>query len=464
MDKSFLELLLSQKALPSPIKCFNTPAITIIAQTICAFLNDRGGWIIVGLDDSCNPIEFNINDVCDQLQYEVSNNISPLPLVYIQQEQFKNKHVILITVLKGSMAPYSFKGKYYVMVGDEVMLPSLDQISSLLRNSFSIKSNWESLANLISNPENLNRTQMDEVYKYGLSCNRLSKSSDGLYSLLSDLKLVDFYEVKNGALCLFGDELDMCLPQCRVRIQYMSDGKTSEKYDNTLLLKGNIFALITDILKYFTNTLPQQSFFTKNQFQRIDDYLYPMDVLREAISNALIHRDYTDPLSEISIFLYSDKIEIKNPGLLPDDLVKGKNRIVPHGSILRNPLMAEIFYIAGYMEKTGRGMDLISKRMRELGKKLPEWTCSNHYTTLTIFNRPLELLFNQRIASFLEHHSHNEIFSKSEYIDYFEKRPSKVTAQTDIAKMLELKLCIKIGNGPSTRYQIIGQKLTDTDR
>ena len=66
-------------------------------------------------------------------------------------------------------------------------------------------------------------------------------------------------------------------------------------------------------------------------------------------------------------------LQITNSGVLPDKLVSGKSKVLPHGSVLRNPLMAEVFYVAGEMEKTGRGMYLISNTMKEAGRKLPEW-------------------------------------------------------------------------------------------
>ena len=117
--------------------------------------------------------------------------------------------------------------------------------------------------------------------------------------------------------------------------------------------------------------------------------------------------------------------------------------------------MAEMFYIAGEMEKTGRGMTLISSRMRELGKKLPEWTSSNNRTTLRIFSKSGKLTLNERIELFVGSHPKESIFSKIEYIDFFEKKPSKITAQNDIQSMLNLGICEKIGNGPSTKYRIL---------
>ena len=417
MDRSFVELLLSQKHLPSPVECVSQPDTEKIGKSICALLNAQGGWMIIGVDDKHNCIGIENPGVEKEIQNEITNNLFPLPLVYVQKESYQGKDVILITVIKGSLAPYSYKNKYYINNGNAVVTPSPDEISRLMRDSFAIKSEWESIANLYADRDSLNEELMNKIYTRGVSSKRLAESKNGLYSILSELQLLDSYEVKNGAVALFAENIKQYLPQCRVRIQLMSKGKTADTFDDKDTFEDNIFGLLDKIMAYFKERLPKQSFFLNGKTVRMDDYKYPLDVLDEAVSNALIHRDYSDTLDEVTIFIYADKIEITNPGRLPEKLVKGKNEVLPHGSILRNPLMAEMFYIAGQMEKTGRGMTLISNRMRELGKKLPEWTSSNGRTTLRIFSKAGRPALNERIELFLNSHSKDDIFSKAEYIE-----------------------------------------------
>ena len=454
-------MLLSQKHLPSPVECVPRPNVVHIAKSICAMLNGQGGWVIIGVDDKYNSVEIDELEIKKTIQKEITNSIFPLPLVYVESEVFKENPVVLITVIKGSLPPYSYKNKYYIYRGDAIVCPSSDEISRLMRDSFAIKSDWESIANLYADQDSLDTKLMDDIYQQGVSSGRLAKSNNRLYSVLSELQLLDSYEVKNGAVALLAQNIKQHLTQCRVRIQLMSKGKTANEFDDQLTLEGNVFWLLNETINYFKQRLPKQSFFIEGNTTRKDDYAYPLDVLDEAVSNALIHRDYSESHGEITIFIYADRIEITNPGRLPEKLVKGKNEVLPHSSILRNPLMAEIFYIAGEMEKTGRGMALISSKMRELGKKLPEWTSSNNRTTLIIFSKSSKLTLNERVKHFLGSHSKGDVFSKVDYIEFFEKSPSKITAQSDIQSMISLGFCNKIGNGPSTKYRII---LTDTDR
>ena len=454
MENSFVEMLFLQKHLPLPIECIDLPDIERISKTICAFLNDKGGWIVVGVDGEYNAVGLNSFEIEDKIQKEVTNNISPLPLVYVQREVYNAKNVILVTIIKGSLPPYLYRNRYYIVRDGLIVSPTPDEISRLIRDSFSVKSGWESIVNLYANLDILDVDLMNNIYQQGIVSGRLPESGNGLFAVMSELQLCNSYEIKNGAVALFAKSIKNILPQCRLRIQLMSKGKTADQFEDNLTLGGNIFYLLNETMAYFKERLPKMSIFFEDKTSRVDDYIYPMDVLDEAISNALIHRDYSDSLDEVTIFIYSDKIEITNPGYLPEKLIKSKNEVLPHGSILRNPLMAELFYIAGQMEKTGRGMDLISKRMKSLGKKLPEWTTSNNRTTLRIFNTIDKIEVNERIKAFLKEHSCDSFFTKVEYIEFFEKKPSKITAQNDIQTMINLNLCKKIGQGPSTKYQV----------
>ena len=83
---------------------------------------------------------------------------------------------------------------------------------------------------------------------------------------------------------------------------------------------------------------------------------YPLDALREAIINALIHRDYFESSSDIQIRVYDDRVTISNPGTLPSKLKIKDLKREGHLSVPRNPLLAQGFYFANFIERWGYGM------------------------------------------------------------------------------------------------------------
>jgi len=110
--------------------------------------------------------------------------------------------------------------------------------------------------------------------------------------------------------------------------------------------------------------LPIASHFKSDQFKRIDKAALPVLAVREALVNAICHRNYGDRSGYISIAVFDDRVEIWNNGTLPSEL-KIADLKRKHDSILRNILIAKVFYMRGYIEAWGTG----TTRMVELCKK-----------------------------------------------------------------------------------------------
>ena len=457
MEGSFVSALLSQSHLPSPVFCLAEATVESVAKKVCACLNEVGGWIVVGVDENHKRIGLLDAGFEKRMQQELINHFSPLPLVYVQTEKYDGGEVLLVTVPKGSLAPYTYKGRYYVLSENGVEVPTSDHLPLLLREAGGLRSDWERLNNLYAEEESLDSVKMEEVYKKGLSLGRLTEHTRGLRGLLTELQLLKTTEVTNGAVALFARDTKGLLPQCRLRIQLMLGGKEADQYEDLYFVEGNVFEVQKKTIAYFEERLPRVAYFFKDKTGRYSDFEYPIEVLDEAISNALIHRDYTDIADEVTVFIYADKMEITNSGALPEKLVSGKSKVLPHGSVLRNPLMAEVFYVAGEMEKTGRGMLLISNTMKEAGRKLPEWTSANGKTTLRIYRTAYERRLNGRVEAFIAMRKVGERFSKQDYMG-FASEMTEATAKKDLALMVEQKLCRKEGAGPATVYVVLDKK------
>ena len=109
INNNFIQSLLAQKT-DVPLSRFRELDMHAILSTICAFLNGDGGWIVVGVDNNNNVVDVpNLNAA--YVSTEVTKNISPMPLVYVQQELWQERLILLITVIKGQRAPYSKNGR-----------------------------------------------------------------------------------------------------------------------------------------------------------------------------------------------------------------------------------------------------------------------------------------------------------------------------------------------------------------
>lgn len=128
---------------------------------------------------------------------------------------------------------------------------------------------------------------------------------------------------------------------------------------------------VDEVMKFVTRHISVRYEF-EGKPRRKEVWEYPLEALREAIINAIVHRDYTAP-SNVQVEIYDDRIEIWNPGrLLPgitiDDLYKKE-----HKSVVRNKLIAQVFYDIGYIEKYGSGTIKIVDLCRRHGLPSPEF-------------------------------------------------------------------------------------------
>jgi ATP-dependent DNA helicase RecG len=108
------------------------------------------------------------------------------------------------------------------------------------------------------------------------------------------------------------------------------------------------------------------------EFFRKDIWDYPIEALREAVLNAIIHRDYLDVANFALIKVYDDHIWITNPGGLPEGITL-EELSRPHKSRLRNPQIAKAFYLTGLIEQYGSGTVRMIEWMKEAGLPAPEY-------------------------------------------------------------------------------------------
>ena len=431
-------------------------------QAICAFLNTDGGWVLFGYNGKeLIGIADGIEEKVTELKSFIAERIFPQPLIDVRIETFRNKHVILINVIKGSRQPYSFDRKYFVRHGKKSKEANVDEISLLMRSSNEYASTWEKQTAIDATLEDLDQEEIETTIKESNKIGKGKSLPNDIAGFLNYFQLFDLNLIKNGSVVLFGKDPLQFISQCRIRITVMPYGKTGSRFDDTVLIEDNLFTAFNRIHEYFTRNLPMVSEFKHDDWNRTNREKYPMEALDEAILNAMLHRDYADISGEIIINIYSEKIEIINSGEIPPDIISGKNIIKEHHPVLRNPTIAHMFFLRGKIEKIGRGLSLIINRFAEYGLQKPEWTTQSGYTTLTLYGVPKPVDINERMFAFLKNLKIGNQFVREEYEKFFEEKISEKTARNDISKLFKGKWVSKIGKGPSSKYVRTNKELPD---
>ena len=149
-------------------------------------------------------------------------------------------------------------------------------------------------------------------------------------------------------------------------------GTTKKEFLDNKLYKGNAFDLFEKAEDFLTFCLPVAARIENGNSSRVETPAIPYSVTREAITNALVHRDYSHPGGSMSVAVYDDRVNISNTGSLPLG-VQVSELSKEHRSIQRNPLIANVFYLCGKIEKWGRGtLDMI-KDCKYAGNPVPKY-------------------------------------------------------------------------------------------
>lgn len=188
----------------------------------------------------------------------------------------------------------------------------------------------------------------------------------------------------NAGDVLFAINPTIRYPQVRVKTVCFVTDKTDSTYRDMKSYEGPLASILDNVYSFILRNIPTKAKFANDGLERTDESLYPANAIREGLVNAFAHRDYSDFSGGISVFVYPNRLEIWNSGSLLDGITPaalGTGQI----SILRNPDIAHVLYLRGFMEKLGRGSVMIRKSCEERGLPAPKWHSDNNGVTLTFF-------------------------------------------------------------------------------
>lgn len=205
--------------------------------------------------------------------------------------------------------------------------------------------------------------------------------------VLTHLDLLDAGSPTRAAILLFGAKPQRFLPTAEIKCLHFHGTEVRKPIPSHQAYKGTAFELVDQAVDFVLSKIARRVGTREESTEVPIDYELPPDAVREAIVNAVAHRDYASNAS-VQVALFSDRLEVWNPGELPMALtLAGLRR--PHPSIPRNPLIAEPLFLARYIEKVGTGtLDMIA-RLRDAGLPEPEFR-QDGGTFVQVLRRPME--------------------------------------------------------------------------
>ena len=186
--------------------------------------------------------------------------------------------------------------------------------------------------------------------------------------VLAHLHLVSGQQPTHAAILLFGRDPQRFIPAAEVRCMHFHGTVIQRPVPFYRIFKGTLFGQVDMAVDFVMSKLNRSVGTRAESLQAPVRYEIPPDVIREAIVNAVAHRDYTSA-GAVQVSVFADRVEVWNPGTLPTPLTPESLRH-PHGSIARNHRICEALFLVRYIEKYGTGTLMMIRE--SLAHALPE--------------------------------------------------------------------------------------------
>ena len=344
---------------------------------ICGFANAQGGTIYIGIDDSGEVVGIkNPKRLMEDIPNKVSMSMGILVDVNLHKKEFLE---YLSVHIKPSSAPISYRGKFYYRSGSTNQLLNGFALENFLlqKNNYT----WDSLPVQGTSMINIDKEAVEYFVNRGIRLGRLPSSSLGMSpeQILRNLNLI--YKdgsLTNAAVLLFGNNPQKYFAGAVFMIGRFRDNEADILFQDEIA--GNLIHMPDTVMDYLKGKY-LKSFIHFDGLERIEKLEIPEDGMRELLCNAIVHKDYRGVHTQMKV--YDDHIRLWNEGSLIDGMTIESLR-QEHSSKPRNKLIAQVFYLAGFIETWGRGIWKVDKAFTEKSLPLPVYAVNSGGFEVTI--------------------------------------------------------------------------------
>jgi len=423
-----------------------------LSETICAFANTDGGYFIMGISKKGDIKGLTCN--IDTLQQDISNanqEVYSQPIISTRVIEIDLKKIVAIKIERANdKNAHTYKGAVYVRIGSTIR--KLDG-----RSLFDFLKNKQILC-FDEQDSEAKLSDLDEMkiqnYLIKRNQNNYLKTNSVKDFIISNMlgKMNGEMKLKNVASLFFSKAPYKWHPQNEVRVVRF-DGIQPIKIISQKDFKEDPSENIEQTISFIRQNISKKFIIPENSPRRIEIEEYPPNAIREAVINSVAHRDYYS-YDSIQINIFDDRIEISNPGGLPEGLTReffGKR------SVRRNPINYRLLRDANYVEGLGTGIPKMINEMRKLGLKDPEFNFEAGFFVVTFRNRkgtfkPIEGIrdLNQRQLNAIDFLNQNKTIKAKIYANI--NNVSLPIALKDIKELIKFGYLKKVGSYRGAYY------------
>lgn len=425
-------------------------------EDLAAFVNTRGGTLFIGIGDDGEILSAPADDrELQRLTNLITSRLGITPSVQVQERA--GLPVVEIRVEPGQ-GLVAYGGRYLRRVGTTNRNFSQEDLARhILERS---GQTWDSLVS------DWSLTEIDpkalEYFAQPAKTRLPYLDPNHPEETLYNLGLLSEGRLRNAGVLLFGKRSQRRFPLAQVRIGIFRGTQILDSHD----FQGTLWEQLDGAMERFRQVLKvrfdiQVEAPSLEGLQRKEVWEYPLEALREALINALVHRDYTLP-ADIQIKIEEDRLEIWNIGELPPPLTPEDLR-GNHRSVLRNPLIAQTFYFAGLIERWGSGTLRIIELCRQQDLPEPEFQNRQGGFLVSFLKDPYTperlraMGLNERQIQAVMHVKERGKITNTEYQEITGVR--KRQASNDLKGLEERDIFVKKGTtGKGTYYVLKGHQ------
>ena len=420
-----------------------------LIETLVAFANTSGGKVVVGFNQKkeFSGVTINSESVQNWIN-EIKNKTSPSLIPDVSVLESEGKTVVVFSIQEYPIKPVSTRGKYFKRIANSNHLLSISEVVNLHLQSFN--TSWDFHVN---NQFKIDDISLDKVQAAIDIINQTSaRINDDPFTFLLKNDLLRDGKLTNAAYLLF-TERDTVLTTIELgRFQTETIIKDSAR------TKSDILAQVDLVMDFVRKHINKEVIIT-GQPRNIQKWQYPLEAIREIITNMIIHRDYRSSSDSI-VKVFDDRIEFYNPGRLPDSITVEDLLSNNYKSTPRNKLIADFCKSIGLIEKYGSGIRRIVEYFTEAQLPHPEFRNISEGFMVTVFannNVPDNVPDNipegrmQLILEFVKHNNKILLLELSEKL-----KVSKRTVRRDIEKLKFENKLKRIGGEKGGYWEIIG--------
>ncbi|MCL5036532.1 MAG: putative DNA binding domain-containing protein [Chloroflexi bacterium] len=436
-----------------------------ISECLCALANTSGGTVLLGVDEAGKaPGVKNAGNVLSELMNLIPALISPMPDMVGSIEKYGNGKLIKFAVMPSPGEPLPCQdasGRVLVRVGRKNLPVLMEYYTAfckarpeiMLERTFPDGASWDDL-----DPDLLDR------FRNAIKDTRTPEELMTKVYHLAEYN-GDIIRPTLAALLLFGKEVGRWHTRPGVELVQVEGNYNDKSYQYRerrlrlelplMVLPGIVF---THLGAEYLEEERRYDLFFKQKVR------FPQKVWKEALINAIVHRDYSIEGAGTEVWLWNDRMVTKSPGLPPAPVtLEDMSRDGIHLS--RNPLMARVFTDLGLMRESGEGIAQMIKEMEEKNLHPPEICCTGFFLNVILRRDPV---YDKEMQKWLKKfeglplgpdhirilvfaHAHDDTFSTMDYREH--NKVDRDTAYRDVRDMVKLGIVEKAPKSRS-RYRV----------